>query len=292
MTTIVWDKTGERFFETGVDHGVLYQPDLVGEYVEGVPWNGLTAVTDSPSGAEPTPHYADNIKYLNLMSAEEAAFTIEAFYYPLAFEQNDGSASPVAGVTLTQQRRKLFGFSYRTLIGNDLEGQHFGYKIHLCYGCLAAPSEKARNTINESPEATPFSWAVSSTPVSVGTIGGTTYDPTAHLIIDSTKTDPVKLAALEAVLYGTTEDEPMMPQPADVIALVGTTLIEAALVAPSYNDTTKTITFPVIAGVKFTVAGVTKTGTMVITKDEVVKAYPLTGYKFPVPSVDEWLYEF
>jgi hypothetical protein len=289
---IEWDKVGERFFETGVDHGVLYQPDVVGEYMDGTGWNGLTAVNESPSGAEANPQYADNIKYLNLLSVEESAFTIEAFSYPLAFEQNDGSASPVPGVLLTQQRRKPFGFSYRSLIGNDVEGQDLGYKIHLCYGCLAAPSEKARNTINESPEATPFSWEVSTTPVAVGTIGGIAYKPTAHLIIDSTKTDPVKLAALEDILYGTANEDPMMPLPADVIALVGTTLVEAALVAPSYNSATKTITFPVITGVNFYVGGVLQDDPLVITEDTVVRAYPVTGYKFPTPHVDEWLYEF
>lgn len=292
MTKIVWGAPGTKTYETGVDHGVLFQPDLAGEYMDGVAWNGLTNVTESPTGAESNKHYADNGVYANLQSKEESNFTIEAFSYPLEFEQNDGSASPVAGVVLTQQVRKPFGFSYRTLIGNDLQGQGYGYKIHLYYGCLASPSEKPRNTINETVEPTAFSWEISTTPVTVGTIGGVEYSPMAHLIIDSTKTDPAKLADLEEILYGTADEDPMMPLPADVIALVGTTLTEAALVAPSYDSGTKTITFPVVAGVKYTVSGVTKTGTMVITKDEVVRAYPLTGYKFPDPHVDEWLYEF
>lgn len=289
---IVWDGTGQRRYETGVDHGVLYQLDLAGEYVDGVAWNGLTTVTESPSGAEANPQYADNMKYLNLMSAEEFAATIEAFTYPPEFGQNDGSAEPAPGITIAQQRRRTFGFCYRTLLGNDVQGQDYGYLLHLVYGCLAAPSEKARNTINDSPEATPFSWEVSTTPVPVGTIGGTTYKPTAHLVINSTTTDPAKLAALEEMLYGTADDEPIMPLPADVIALVSTVLTEAALVPPSYNSATKVITFPVIAGVKFTVGGVTKTGTMTIVADTVVKAYPLTGYKFPDPHVNAWLYEY
>lgn len=292
MATIVWGQTGERVYETGVDRGVLYQPDMAGEYGDGVAWNGLTAVTESPSGAESNKQYADNGVYLNLLSAEESNFTIEAFTYPLKFEENDGSASPVPGVVLTQQDRKPFGFAYRTLVGNDQQGQNAGYKIHLCYGCLASPSEKARNTINESPEATAFSWEVSTTPAQVGTIGGKLYKPTAHLIVDSRLTDAAKLTALEEALYGTASEEPYMPLPAAVIAMVGTALTEAALVAPSYNAATKEITFPVITGVVFKIDGVTKTGTVTITKDEVVRAYASPGYKFPTPHVDEWLYEF
>ena len=196
MSKIVWDKTGERLYETGVDRGVLYVQSN-GTYSKGVAWNGLTAVTESPSGAEATPLYADNIKYLNLMSAEEFGCTIEAYTYPEEFAECDGSAELAAGVTIGQQARKPFGLSYRTKIGNDAAGNEFGYKLHLIYGCLAAPSEKAYTSINDSPEATTFSWEVSTTPVSVDD-----HSPTASITIDSTKVEPTKLAALEEILYG------------------------------------------------------------------------------------------
>lgn len=219
MARIEWDKTGERLYETGVDRGVLYLADSAGVYNTGFPWNGLTAVTEAPSGAEANPQYADNIKYLNLVSAEEFGATIEAFTYPKQFAVCDGTAV-VNGVEIGQQNRKTFGFSYRTLVGNDLEGLDHGYKLHLVYGALAAPSEKARATVNESPEAMTFSWEVTTTPVSVGTIGGVTYKPTAHISIDST--DPANatgLAALEDLLYGDETVEPSLPMPAEVIAL-------------------------------------------------------------------------
>lgn len=193
---IVWDETGSRLYETGVDHGVLY-PALAGLYPVGVAWNGLTGVTESPSGAEATPIYADNIKYLNLMSAEQFGATIEAYTYPDEFAVCDGSAEPKPGVTINQQTRKAFGLCYRTLIGNDTDGTDLGYKLHLIYGALAAPSEKAYATINDTPEAITFSWAVTTTPVIV-----TGFKPTASLIIDSTKADPAKLAALLVILYG------------------------------------------------------------------------------------------
>lgn len=217
MSKLVWDKTGERTYETGVDRGVLYpiQPDST--YSKGVAWNGLAAVNESPSGAEPSPVFADNIKYLNLMSAEEFACGIEAYTYPDEFAECDGSAALTAGVYVTQQSRKVFGFSYRTLIGNDLLGTNYGYKIHLIYGCLASPSEKSNTTVNDSPEAVSMSWDVSTTPVNV-----TGFKPTAHLYVDSTKVDPEKLAALEAVLYGSDEEEPKLPMPDEVLSIVGT----------------------------------------------------------------------
>ncbi len=214
---IEWDKTGERLFETGIDHGVLYPQAAGGTYPKGVAWNGLTAVTESPSGAEPTPLYADNIKYLNLMSVEEFGFTIEAYMYPDEFAECNGEGSLVQGVTIGQQKRKAFGMSYRTLIGNDVDGDSHGYKLHLIYGALAAPSEMARNTVNDNPEAATMSWECSTTPVTVDK-----FKPTSHIIIDSTKVDPTKLAALEKKLYGDNAAEAALPLPNEVAEIMKT----------------------------------------------------------------------
>lgn len=219
MAKLVWDNTGERLFETGVSKGVLYVQGENGTYPKGVVWNGLTAVTESPSGAEATPLYADDIKYLNLVSAEEYGCTIEAYTYPDEFAECDGSAAAVEGVYLGQQARKNFGFCYRTVLGNDVKGNNYGYKLHLVYGCLAAPSEKAYSSINDSPEATPFSWEVSTTPVPVEG-----FKPTASITIDSTKVDKTKLEALEAILYGSDGDagDARLPLPAEVISTLKT----------------------------------------------------------------------
>lgn len=197
MSKIVWDQTGERLYETGVDRGVLYPISSTGQYTPGVAWNGLTGVTESPSGAEATDLYADNIKYLSMRSAETYGCTIEAYTYPDEFEQCDGSASLATGVSIGQQARKVFGFCYRTLLGNDVDGQDHGYKLHLVYGATASPSERAYATVNDSPEAITFSWEVSTTPVNVSG-----FKPTACVTIDSTKADPECLAALEEILYG------------------------------------------------------------------------------------------
>ena len=211
MAKLTWDNAGERIFETGVKQGVLYPIQSDGKYSKGVAWNGLTAVTESPSGAEATALYADDIKYLNLLSNEEFGATIEAYTYPDEFAECDGSAELATGVMIGQQKRKIFGLCYRTTIGNDVEGNDYGYKLHLVYGCLAAPSEKGYSTINDNPDAITFSWEVSTTPVNVEG-----FKPTSQITIDSTKADPTKLAALEAILYGSTETEAKLPLPDEV----------------------------------------------------------------------------
>lgn len=220
MSRLTWDNNGERLYETGVKQGVLYPIQTDGTYSKGVAWNGLTAVTESPSGAEATALYADDIKYLNLISNEEFGATIEAYTYPDEFAECDGSAALVDGVTLGQQKRKTFGLCYRTSLGNDVDGNDYGYKLHLVYGCLAAPSEKAYATINDSPEAITFSWEISTTPVNVAG-----FKPTSQITIDSTKADKTKLAALEDVLYGndgeTTEGAgPRLPLPDEIKTLM------------------------------------------------------------------------
>lgn len=212
MAKIEWDKVGERFYETGVDRGVLYpQSDEGTGYANGVAWNGLTSVTESPSGAEATPQYADNIKYLNLISAEEFGATIEAYTYPEEFGRCDGTAELEPGVVIGQQNRKPFALSYRTFKGNDTQNTDHGYKIHIIYGATAAPSEKAFATVNDSPEAITFSWELTTNPVAVPG-----HKPTACITIDSTKVDKVKLGQLEAALYGTEEEEPRVPMPDEV----------------------------------------------------------------------------
>lgn len=215
MAKLTWDNTGERIFETGVKQGVLYPIQSDGKYTKGVAWNGLTAVTESPSGAEATALYADDIKYLNLLSNEEFGATIEAYTYPDEFAECDGSAELATGVMIGQQKRKTFGLCYRTTIGNDVEGNDYGYKLHLVYGCLAAPSEKGYSTINDNPDAITFSWEVSTTPVNVEG-----FKPTSQITIDSTKAEPTKLAALEAVLYGGAETEAKLPLPDEVATLM------------------------------------------------------------------------
>lgn len=217
---MIWDQTGERLYETGTDHGVLYPAlDTVSDptrpYGDGVAWNGLTAVNESPSGAEPNPLWADNIKYLNLMSAETFGATIEAYTYPAEFEACDGSREIAVGAVIGQQPRKMFGFCYRTLIGNDTQSNDHGYKLHLVYGCLASPSAKNYQTVNDSPEAITFSWEISTTPVDV-----TGFKPTATLVIDSTKTDAAKLASLEEILYGNGTVAARLPLPNEVVTLL------------------------------------------------------------------------
>lgn len=219
MAKLVWDKTGERYYETGVSKGVLYPIQSDGKYSKGVAWNGLSAVTESPSGAEANPIYADDMKYLNLLSTEEFSATIEAYTYPDEFGECDGSASIATGVVIGQQKRKIFGLCYRTVLGNDVESNDYGYKLHLIYGCQAAPSEKAYATINDSPEAITFSWEVTTTPVEV-----TGFKPTACVTIDSTKVEAGKLTALEEILYGKDGAEPSanarLPLPDEIASLM------------------------------------------------------------------------
>ena len=223
MSKIKWDETGKRYYETGVDHGVLYPIGSNGKYDKGVAWNGLISVTEPPSGAEPNNLYADNIKYLVLVGAEDFGYTIEAYTYPDEWAACDGSAEPVPGMSIGQQARKIFGLVHRTKLGNDTDGQDHGYKLHLLYGGLASPSERGYQTVNDSPEAITFSWEVTTTPVDVPG-----FKPTACVIIDSTKVDGEKLAALEEILYGkdpateggTDGTEPRLPLPAEVIELL------------------------------------------------------------------------
>ena len=217
MSKLVWDETGKRFYETGVKQGVLYPQAAGGTYPKGVAWNGLTSVSESPEGAEPEPLYADDIKYFYFIFVEEFKATIEAYTYPDEFAECDGSASIAEGVTVGQQKRKPFGLCYRTTLGNDVDGNSHGYKLHLVYGALAAPSEKNFETINDSPEAATFSWELSTTPVAISKDG---FQPTASITIDSTKADSTKLKALEDILYGSTENEPRLPLPDEVATLM------------------------------------------------------------------------
>lgn len=287
MAALVWDKVGERFFETGVDHGVLYIPNSQGEYINGVAWSGLVSVSESPSGAEPNAQYADNIKYLNLYSAEEFGATIEAFTYPDEFQQFDGLGVPAPGVTIGQQHRGMFGFSYRTRIGNDLEGDGLGYKLHLIYGCQASPSEKAYNTVNDSPEALTFSWEIATTPIEVDG-----YRPTSIVTIDSRQFSSGEMKDLTDALWGTVGTDPYLPLPDEVVVMLDSGLTEATPTMPVFNGT-DTITIPSILGVQYYSNGVpVDAGALSIGEDEriLVKARPKAGYKFPAVIDDDWLY--
>lgn len=294
MVALLWDQVGEKVYETGVDHGVLYIPDSSGVYNTGVAWNGLTTVTESPSGAEASAQYADNIKYLNLLSAEEFGGTIEAFTYPKLFGQCDGSASvsPSGGVTIGQQGRKSFGLSYRTLIGNDIEGTAHGFKIHIIYGALAAPSEKAYATVNDSPEAITFSWDISTTPAPV-----TGFKPTATMVIDSTVEDPDAVQALLDILYGTESVNARLPLPDEIIALFAGTLTEVRLTganAPTYVSGTHIVTLPAVTGVQWKINGVNKTAgaqpAMTAGQTSVVTATPLAGYV--ITGDNDWTFDY
>lgn len=287
MSKLEWDKVGERRYETGVRRGVLYRQDSGGLYSTGEAWNGLTAVTESPTGAEANPQYADNIKYLNLISAEEFGCTIEAFTYPDSFAECDGSAVVISGVTIGQQARKPFGFSYETRVGNDIDGTDFGFKLHLVYSALAAPSEKNFATINDSPEALAFSWEVTTTPVDAGN----NYKPTATITIDSTKVPAAKLAELMDILYGTAGAEARLPLPAEVFAIFEGSVTEVVPTQPTFVPATGVITIPTVVGVVYSINGqaiTTGTVTVPVGESRVVKATPKAGYKFPPNTDDDW----
>lgn len=300
MTRLQWAQAGERRFETGVSRGVLYLQN-VGLYDEGYAWSGLVTVTESPSGAESNKQYADNGVYLNLVSAEEFGGTIEAYHYPPEFEQCDGTKSPVAGVTVGQQTRRPFGFSYQTRVGNDTESTDYGYKIHLVYNATAAPSEKAYGTINDSPEAITFSWELSTIPLEVGTVDGVEYKPTAILTIDSTKVDADALSALEDILYGTQAQNPRLPLPAEVIALFAAedlTQVDLSSLAnqPSYNGTSHVVTLPSVTGIQWKVNGVNKAPgaqpALTSGQTATVTAHPQAGYRLSQNSDEDWSFSF
>ena len=290
MAVLTWDQVGERFYETGVDHGVLYIP-TAGVYNSGVAWNGLISVTESPSGAEPSPQYADNIKYLNLLSTEEFGGTIEAYTFPDEFAQCDGTAFPKEGLAVGQQTRKTFGLSYRTKIGNDTDGQDLGYKLHLVYGALAAPSEKAYNTINDSPEAMTFSWEFTTTPVPVSGL-----KPTAILTIDSTKVGAAALTSLENALYGTAGTNARLPLPDEVISFFAGALIKVTPAAPTFVAAGGTITIVATTGVTYRRADTNAivTGTVVIPtvgQSLVIRAFPNQGYEWDANVDDDWSFK-
>lgn len=293
MTKLAWDQIGERVYETGVDHGVLYIPNTSGVYDNGVAWNGLTTVTESPSGAESNKQYADNRIYANLYSVEEFGGTIEAFTYPDEWMECDGSAVLQAGVSLGQQSRKSFGLSYRTRIGNDLN-ENAGYKLHLVYGATAAPSEKAYATVNDSPEPMGLSWEFTTIPIDVGTIGGTAYKPTASMVIDSTKVGAPALASLEEALYGTVGQDPRLPTPSEVYAFFSGSVTSVTPTMPTYNASTDIITIPAITGVVYYIDGeVVPSGSFgPITANTFVEAQPAAGYKFPADADNDWTITF
>lgn len=291
MAALTWDNVGERFYETGVDRGVLYLPNN-GVYDTGYAWNGLTTITESPSGAEATAQYADNIKYLNLLSTEEFGATIEAYTYPSQFALCDGTALPEPGVAIGQQSRKSFGLSYRTKLGNDVSYNDYGYKLHLIYGAMAAPSEKAYATVNDSPEAITFSWEITTTPVSV-----TGYKPTALLTIDSSQVSASSLTALENALYGTAGTSARLPLPDEVIAMFTGTLTQVTPTAPTYNSSTHVVTIPTVTGVTYrrSDTNVIITGTVTLSSGDSlsVKATPNSGYIFgPLPVDDDWVFTY
>lgn len=287
MSELVWDSIGTRFYETGLSKGVLY-PQVNGLYPVGVAWNGLTGVSESPSGAELTDLYADDIKYAQLRSAETFGATIEGYTYPIEFEACDGSAQVAEGVHIGQQNRSPFGLCYRTSIGNDtMADSDDGYKLHLIYGATASPSEKAYATVNDSPEAITFSWEISTTPAAV-----TGHKPTASIVIDSLKVNAAKLLELETVLYGSEGVDPRLPLPDEIISmLLGTSVTPTA---PTFVASTGILTIPTKLGVAYKVNGVTTVAGPMTAVDGgvsvVVLAVPTTGYYFPSGTNDTWTF--
>jgi hypothetical protein len=293
MAPLTWDQVGERLYETGVDRGVLYLPDNAGEYNEGHAWNGLTTVNETPTGAGTTALFADNHKYLNLVATEEFGATVDAYTYPDAFAQCDGTEEAEPGVHIGQQRRRLFGLAYRTRLGNDTDGSDHGYKLHLVYGAQAAPSSKSYGTINDTPAAITFSWALTTNPVNVS--GG--RRPTSLVVVDSTKVDAGVLAQLEAILYGTDTDDPRLPLPDEIITLFGTgeTNVDMARPAnqPTFDAATGVVTLPAVAGVQWRVNGVNVPSgarpAIASGATATVEAVALTGNN--IQGDDEWTFE-
>jgi len=293
MTKVIWDQVGQRLYETGIDHGVLYIPNGAGVYDTGYAWNGLTAVTESPSGAESNKQYADNQVYVNILSLEQFGGTIKAFTYPPEFAQCDGTAMPQPGVAVGQQKRKSFGLCYRTRLGNDIDGSDYGYKLHLLYGALASPSEREFDTINDSPAPIEFSWAFETVPVNVGTVDSVAYKPTSLITITSVDVDSTVLSALEDLLYGTVGTDPSLPLPADVLGMFSGTITDVFPTAPSYNNSTHTLTIPSVTGVTYYVGTDPITsGTHAVTQDMVVTARANVGYRLQQPSVDEFFIDY
>jgi len=289
VTKLVWDAVGDRRFETGVDRGVLYIPNPSGAYDSGFAWNGLSKVSEKPTGAASNKQYADNQVYLNLVSTEQFEADLEAFIYPDEFGQCDGTIEPEPGVAVGQQSRKPFGLSYRTLVGNDVSGTDLGYKIHLVYGATAAPSAKDFQTVNDNPAAIAFSWSISTTPVAVAG-----YKPTATITIDSTKVSATALATLEQTLYGTPGVDPALPSPDAVLAMFSGTVTPVTPTVPSYNATTHVITIPTVTGVTYYIDDVVVTGTYTLTtgQTKIVVAEPNVGYTFPSGTDNDWQYNY
>lgn len=286
MAQLTWDELGERFFETGVDRGVLYKRDA-GVYTNGEAWNGLTSVTAAPSGAEANAQYADNIKYLNLFSAEEFGATIECFTAPDGFLAFDGVKKTASGLRVGQQARPTFGFSWRTKKGNA-ENEDLGYILHFAYGCQTSPSEKAYNTVNDSPEPITFSWTLTTTPVSVPG-----FKPTAYVSVDSTDpaVSPSNLASLETILYGSAGVAPRLPLPAEIDSILGNGINLVTPAQPTFDGVDE-LTIPTVTGVQYKIDGILQTpGVHTIVVDTVVTASPAPGYTFNGVFVDRWLFE-
>lgn len=299
MAEIEWDLDGEREYRTGTDHGAIYVRDEDGDYTIGEGWNGLTGVTESPTGAESTKTYADNIPYLNLKSAEEYAGTIEALMYPDLFARCNGEAEPEPGLRIGQQKRETFGFSWRTKISTDLD-EDAGYELHFTWGCDASPTEKAHTTVNDSPEATPFSFEFTTTPVAIGTVGGNEYRPTASMTLDSRTVDPDALAALEEILYGGVATDPRLPKPREIIELFAEATLTAVNTgganSPSYNSGTHVVTLPAVTGIQWKINGVNKAAgaqpALTVGQVATVTAHPTAGYVLAPGSDDDWVYNY
>lgn len=293
MSRLQWDAIGERYFETGVSNGVLYPADATGDYSKGYAWNGLTGVTASPSGAESNKQYADNIQYLNLISAEEFGGTIEAFTSPREFDQCDGSASPAPGILVGQQSRRSFGLSYQTLVGNDTDGQDHAYKIHVVYGAQASPSERAYATVNDSPEAITLSWEFQTTPVAIYPeieVNGRALRPTATLTFDSRDFSTGKMNELKDVLWGTQSTDPRLPSPYELITMMTVELDEVTPDTPTFDSGTGEITIPTTTGVVYRVDGRVVEGEYLAAGPTLVSAYPGPGYKFPSVVQTHWVF--